>query len=327
MSSSPYADLAPLVGPDRQWLSLFVDVTDRPELDDVAIERLAGLAADAGATDALVAAARDELRLPLPDDVGGRAVFIGDDGTVHCEDGPDGPGVDRAFLGPLPRLGPVLEWRQSTLDHAVITVAPGLVELVRFPSDDEESLTSLGRSPDEALDRLREQPVLDLDLVVVAGDLRETDHLRRALVDVLPATTDIRPAEDGVPLADSVVRLVADTAARRTIGALNEFRFQKTHDAAVDGADDVVDALAAGRGDLLLVHDDPDDDRTVWFGPGSSDISMAVGATTPTEGRLVDAAIRVALRQDMAIRVIPSTGERGPRGDIAVVSRDPATTV
>ena len=328
-TSSPYADLAPLCGPDHTWLSLFVDLDDRRvdphDRADAAIE----VARERGATDALLTRAREPLLAPVPDGIGGRAVVVSDDGTLHHEDGPEGPGVTRAFLGPLPRLGPILEWRQSVVAHAAITVMPSGVELVTFPAEGEGSIIPLGPTTGDAVDAVRAAPLADsaltdMELIVLDGEDTALDRIRRALAEVVPATTEIRVAEPGITLADSVVRHVSDVAARRTVGALNEFRFQRTHDAAVDGIDGVVAALARGHGDLLLVHDDPLDERMAWFGPGSSDIALEAGPTTPTEGRLVDIAMRLAILQDKAIRVIPSTGERGPAGDLAVVARDPA---
>lgn len=320
--STFHHDLAPLLRPDRTWLSLFVDITDTSDIESVTAEAVT-VARARGAAESLLTLASDHLRAPIPDGVGGRAVIVSDDGTVHREDGPEGPGVTRAFVDPLPRIGPLLEWRQSIVSHAVVTVAPTLVEIVTFPAAGESEVVELGASVDEAIGRLADSLGDVFDLVVLAGDELGLDRLRRALVDTLPATTDVRMAEPELPLAESTVRHVADVAARRTVAALNEFRFQKTHDAAVEGADAVIDALSRGHGDLLLLHDDPTDERTAWFGPGSSEIATANGPTTPTEGRLVDAVLRMAVHQDKAIRMIPSTGPRGPADDLGLVVRDP----
>lgn len=322
---SPYADLAPLCGPDHTWLSLFVPVAGGDPASRVAAAL--DVAGAAGATDALITVARDQLARPVPAGSGGRGVIVSDEGKAHLEHGPEGPGATRAFVGPLPRLAPLLEWRQSVVDHAVVTITPGLVELVTFPAGGDGSISTLGTTIDEAVDRVAESAVVGRELVVLAGAETDVARIRRALVDALPTTTEIRVAEPDLPLSDSVVRHVADVAARRTIGALNEFRFQKTHEAAVEGIEAVVAALGRGDGDLVLVHDDPADERTAWFGPGSSDIALEAGATTPTEGRLVDAVIRMAILQDKAIRVIPSTGSRGPEDDLALVVRDPGVRI
>ena len=121
-------------------------------------------------------------------------------------------------------------------------------------------------------------------------------------------------------------RAVADKVARSTVAALQDFRFLTAHDAAVDGVDRTVAMLSRSDGHQLLVHDDPADQRRLWFGPRGCDIATERSDVCDRDGRLVDVAIRSATLQTMAVRVVPSTGDNGPADDIALLLRDPTVS-
>ena len=76
---------------------------------------------------------------------------------------------------------------------------------------------------------------------------------------------------------------------------------------------------------LLIVSDDPDDRRTAWFGPGPSQISAeaavlrSLGAEPVVEARLVDVAVRGALRTGAGILVLP--GGEGPDEGLGAILR------
>ena len=82
----------------------------------------------------------------------------------------------------------------------------------------------------------------------------------------------------------------------------------------MEGTGPTIAALAAARVDTLLIHDDPDDARTAWFGPepgmvAESAAALAdMGVDRPREARLVDVAIRAAFATGAAVRLIPSVG-------------------
>jgi hypothetical protein len=88
-----------------------------------------------------------------------------------------------------------------------------------------------------------------------------------------------------------------------------------------------VAALQRAQVETLLVHDDPTDDRSLWFGPDGVHLSMAAGSlselgvTSPQEGRLADVLIRAALATSSDVRIVPTTSENGPTEDVGAILR------
>jgi hypothetical protein len=93
---------------------------------------------------------------------------------------------------------------------------------------------------------------------------------------------------------------LADT----TLAALDRFDESDPHH-VVKGIPATLAALAAGRVATLFVADDPDDERTAWFGP---DVLCATGRDaiggTASRGRLIDVAVRAALLTDAEVRIV-----------------------
>jgi len=160
-------------------------------------------------------------------------------------------------------------------------------------------------------------------LVVVTGDVRALqllrEHLPQPVLDLVREVEGSRgpgAADAGLDeITDEVVKLVATVAAEDTVEFLRQFKQEQgQHDLAAQGVAATLAALAAARVDTLLIHDDPDDERTAWFGaePGMvaateaalTDLGAAAGA--PQEARLVDVAIRAAFATGAAVRIIPS---------------------
>lgn len=90
---------------------------------------------------------------------------------------------------------------------------------------------------------------------------------------------------------------------------------------AVQGAPAVLHALARGRVRTLLVTDSGDaDERVAWFGENPTELSGHRGdlerlGAHPRLGRLVDAAVRAAIRTDADVRVLrPGTAGAPAQG-------------
>jgi hypothetical protein len=162
-------------------------------------------------------------------------------------------------------------------------------------------------------------------LVVVAGDVRALqlfrEHLPQPVLDLVREVDGSRGpggADTGLDqIADEVVKLVATVAAEDTVEFLRQFKQEEgQHDLAAQGVAATLAALAAARVDTLLIHDDPDDDRTAWFGPAPGMVAeteaaltgLGTGAGAPQQARLVDVAIRAAFASGAAVRMIPSVG-------------------
>lgn len=157
-------------------------------------------------------------------------------------------------------------------------------------------------------------------LIVVAGDVRALQLLREHLPDrtaeLLREVDGSRAPGSGLDeIADDVVKLTATVVAEDTVEFLRQFKEERgQRDLAVEGAKSTIEALAAARVDTLLIHDDPDDDRTAWFGPESGMVAQTknaladLGVADPQKARLVDVAIRAAFTTSAAVRIVPSVG-------------------
>jgi hypothetical protein len=157
-------------------------------------------------------------------------------------------------------------------------------------------------------------------LIVVAGDVRAlqllNEHLPAQTAELVREVDGSRAPGSGLDeIADDVVKLAATVAAEDTVEFLRLFKQERgQRDLAVAGAKDTIAALAAARVDTLLIHDDPDDDRTAWFGPDPGMVAQTqnalgdLGVANPVKGRLVDVAIRAAFTTGAAVRIVPSAG-------------------
>jgi hypothetical protein len=134
------------------------------------------------------------------------------------------------------------------------------------------------------------------------------------------------PGVDTERMEAEVRRWVRDAAARTTVAVIEKFREEYgQHDRAADGVDATLEALSESRVDLLLVHDDPGDERPAWSGPDPVPIAATAGplqdlGITETEpGRLVDAAMRAALATGAGVRLVPKAG--GPTDGLGAILR------
>jgi hypothetical protein len=108
------------------------------------------------------------------------------------------------------------------------------------------------------------------------------------------------------------VRQVSDSVATTTVGLLRQFGFLAGHHSAVEGMEETLTALREHRHGVLLIHDDPVDDRRVSLGETPSDLHATPAIGRSDSARFVDAAIRAAIIGGIRVHVIPSTGANGP---------------
>jgi hypothetical protein len=282
------------------------------------------------------------------------------DGLVHVEHSPDLPPADRAVWSVLPPLVPVLGWRQSFPPHvAVLADRAGADILVyrhgRAAVEDEAGgdQDPLARSSPGGWSQRRFQQRaentwehnaadvathlvdlvdrFDARLVVAAGDVRALELLQKALPGSVTERFEVVDggrSEDGSEeeFARAVQRRLAGAVATDTVNLLAKFREELgQHDRAADGPEGTMAALAAAQVEVLLVHEDPTDDRRALFGPEPTqvglrpDILAALGVDAPTEAPLVDVAVRAALGTGSGVRVVPA-GD-GPTGGLGAILR------
>ncbi len=256
----------------------------------------------------------------------------------------------RTTFAPLPRLSTELDWRRRRVPHAVVVVDRTGADVViddgsttetevvegtdfpihkpkaggwsqqRFQRRAEDSWERHARQVADALAARAEIP----EVVVVAGGPRMVSELIDALPDGLAdrvVEIDGGRAEgvDVDAMADDIQRALDDHAARRLADLLSRARRSDP-----DGLAEVLATLSQGLADALVVHDDPDDERTAWFLPdgpvGALGAHELVGlGQEPVEDRLVDVAIRSGLLIGAEVVIGPPSRATG---GLAVTTRN-----
>jgi hypothetical protein len=356
-------ELAELVRSEGPFVTVYLtteaDIDNAAQRSEQRWKTLRGDLAGAGASKA----ALDTIEALVPDaHLEGQclAAVAGPDGVCHVEHQPEPPRRDVGRVAPLPSIVPLLEWRQVSPPHVVVLadregadlvavrhaaeeirreaggtdgpirkVGPGGWSQRRYQQRAENTWQQNAQDVANELVRLADQ--VNARLVVAAGDVRAlqllTDGLPRSLAERLQVVEGGRAA--GVSLdavAEDVVRAVATAVAADTVEVLRKFREERGQgDRAADGPAATLTALAAAQVDMLLVHDDPDDERTAWFGPEPNQVGTTAaavagfGASQPVEGRLVDVAVRAALGTGAGVQVVPGGG--GPKGGLGAILR------
>lgn len=278
-----------------------------------------------GAGEKAIRAIEARLGLPAPEHTAGHCLIAAADGTTIVDHAADPPHYDLAFVDTLPYSAPLLEWDQRRVAHVVVTVGDDGADITSFDVNHRTEITvhsdeSAGPGPAHGLaDAVAEVcDGISARLVVVAGPEGMIGSVAEALVARLPLTCRVvKESVDNLDeLVDLVIRHVSDTVARTTVEHLRDHRFLRTHEAAVDGINDTIAALAGGAAERILIHDDPADQRRLWVGPGPTDLSLTQTGNF-VQARLNDALIRSAVLQGADVYIIPSTGETGPDEDTA----------
>jgi hypothetical protein len=150
-----------------------------------------------------------------------------------------------------------------------------------------------------------------------------------ARFDNLPFVGEVlawRQAERPYVLVRTDRRQVATAAARDTVAEIERFRAaREAEHLATDGPAETVPALQRSEVDVLLVHEDPDDQRRAWFGKDATAVALSagelisMGTSQPSEGPLVAVALRAALGTGAQVHVIPAHG--GPRDGVGALLR------
>ena len=263
------------------------------------------------------------LALPAPDDTAAVAILAAANGSTVVDHGAEPPAHDYAVVDTLPYAAPLLEWHQRRLAHLVVTLDDDGADIAIFGLDHYVRLDEVVATDDHLAHEIeRRIDEVGAELVVLAGHpaiaTATADRLRPRVPHICRIVTEPL-TQTSAELADVAVRHVSDTTARATVRLLRERRFLASHDAAVDGTAETLRALDHGTADYLLIHDDPTDQRRCWIGPGATAISLEQRRSA-RQARLVDAAIRSAVLQDIPVHIIPRTGATGPADDTAALT-------
>jgi hypothetical protein len=231
------------------------------------------------------------------------AVIADAEQILHVEHGPALNSDDEATWGPIPRLLPIIGWRQSEPPYVVVLidrtgadlfgVRRGSPELHagiegehdvirkvqaggwsqrRYQQRAEDSWEQNAEQVAAAVERLvvQIQPVF----VAVAGDVRAVGLLRESLPKEVDELVHVinreipRKLEGDDPVPEDVWALVQQHVRETTEGLLARFEEERGQkDKAVEGVEATARALARAQVAVLLVADRSDDDQPLWFGP------------------------------------------------------------
>jgi hypothetical protein len=320
------ADLAGLALGRPPFVSVYLDLS--AEHRDTLSERIAAVAdglLELGATPEMVKRATTPFLAPRSDRAA-MGVVCSTDGRSMIASSPEPLARDLGDLAPVPRLAPMIEWGQQMVTHAVIRRGDDEgVQLTVFGADGTSEPAAA--ADDDRVEELVERAVVhEPSVVFVIGDrfapLVERFH-------ELIVTNELRPdcriveLADGTDgdVADAVVRHTASVVAERQVELLRDFRFERAHGQAVEGVDDVLDAVNAGRVSTLLVDADPDDHRRLVVGPDArlTRPNDPPDPDGPPRVHLAEGLIWATLARGGQAVVMPSTGERGPDDDVGAL--------
>lgn len=280
-----------------------------------------------GAPTAVIAAIDARRTLPAPSDAAGLAIIAAADGTTVVDHGLEPPHHDVGVVDTLPYVAPLFEWEQRRVSHVVVNLDDRAdAHIVGFgPGPWSTAIETTARIDHAVDDAATTALAIGARLVVVSGPRGIAEDLRSGLTGRLSADCRVvvdHDARTPDELAESTVRLVSDATARATVGHLKELRFLATHGGAAEGVPDTLAALRERRVRLLLIHDDPSDERRVST-VGPLELSTDLRPPAADHARLVDACICAAVRADADVYIIPSTGPQGPADNIGALTTDP----
>jgi hypothetical protein len=272
------------------------------------------------------------------------AVIADADGIRHLEHGPAVSPNDEATWGALPGLLPILEWRQSEPPYLVVLTdrtgadifgfARGLPDAIRAEVEgdhdeirrvkpggwshrryQERAEDSWRENAEQVADRVaRLAQDIDAERVIVAGDVRAVELLRKALPDRINELVHVvegeRPWEGkGDPMPEETRDIVERHVRATTDRLLERFAEERgQHDKAVEGVDGTARALARAQAAVLLIA--PSEiDRELSFGPepallGSVDELTDLGVDAPELAPARDVLIRAALGTGAGVRIL-----------------------
>ena len=345
------SDLQGVLDPNGQFLTVYLTTEPGENAGQHTALRWKALAHEAEGHKAAPAALEAVTPLLRDAHKGGRCLCVVVDGEGeirHRSHHPAPPRKDVARWGTLPSLAPMIEWRQTSPPHVVVLIDRVGADIAVFESLDSGDFHVEVAGDDEVIHKVvtggwsqrryqqraentweanAKEVAAELSrivekvharVIVVAGDVRAVQLMRDALPDsvkhVLHEVEGSRSPDGSVDaVASEAVTLVATAVASDTAELLAKFREELgQHDRAANGPREVASALEGGQVETLLIHDDPDDERTCWIGPEPFHLALDaetlqnMGVETPLEVRLVDGFLRAAIGTSARVRVVPS---------------------
>ena len=170
-------------------------------------------------------------------------------------------------------------------------------------------------------------------VVVAVGDQREVDLVHKHLPQRLQDSFLHLPGGRGEDGSNALVqRRVADALALRvaqsSLDLLEEYAQERGQGKrAVDGVEDVVEALRKAQVATLILTTDAAAYSTLFFGPDPSMVATraddltGLGVDNPQEGPMLDVLIRAALGTGADVQLVPHELATAPVGGVGAVLR------
>ncbi|MGW2248714.1 baeRF2 domain-containing protein [Kitasatospora sp. NPDC001660] len=319
-------------------LSVYFDLDPRPEMGLDAEERWQGLCRDLASQGAGTHELDALTRRFLSSQPGSGvlAAFATGGEVVHSAVLPGCEQRDLVLRAPLPRLLPLLAWRQDRPAHVVAVIDRTGADLRLYPDGATEGVRRTVIGPDDEIERnrpggrsqMRYQhraedswehnavqvaealgtalAEVDAHVLMLAGDVRARQYLTKHLPTWVRHNVSIRPVSgsrspDGAwPHRMAQVETETCRAGQeRTTALLRGYVEQLSpRGHAVEGIYATVRALADGALRTLLITDGLAGRRTAWFGPGPTDIADQPASLPPD--------LKPVLRADLADTAIRS---------------------
>jgi hypothetical protein len=353
-------DLVEVVRGQAPFVSVYLrtepDIENAAQRSEVRWRNLRGDLETAGVDDDVL----EQIDALVPEahlDGAGLAVIADAGGVRLVDHGPLRDTDDRAVVGDVPVLAPIVRWRQEQPTALVVLadrqgadvfalrrsdpdiertvegaeqpirkVGPGGWSQRRYQERAENTWEENAESVADVVHRLADR--VEPRVIAIAGDVRAVTLLQGALRDELRSRVRVvageRPWEgSGDAIPDEVHDVVAE-AVRADGDAVPERLREELgqQDLAAEGLEATATALAQARVALLVVADTGD--AHVWIGDDALQISTkaddlrALGVDDPHEVDAADALIRAALASGAGVRVYDT---RDPDGPLAL---DPA---
>lgn len=267
-------------------------------------------------------------------------------------------------VAPLPHLMPLVDDLTTQVPHVVVlTDRTGADVSAYFDSgtDAADEVTVKGHAPDirkvsvggwsqhryqhraedgwianakEIVNKVVELvDEVQAQVVVVVGDQREVDqvvaHLPQRLHDRVVQLPGGRAADGSEQLLPGrIADALALRVAQSSLDLLDQYAQERGQGKrAVDGVEDVVEALRKAQVATLLVTTDAAAYSTLFFGPEPTHLATraedltGLGVEHPQEGPMVDVLLRAALGTGADVQLVPHELATAPDGGVGAVLR------
>jgi hypothetical protein len=171
------------------------------------------------------------------------------------------------------------------------------------------------------------------ETIVAVGDQREVGLVHKHLPQHLQGSFVEVPGGRSQDGSDALVRqriadVLALRVAKQSLDLLEDYAQERGQGKrAVDGVEDVVEALRKAQVGTLLLTTDAAAYSTLFFGPEPMHLATraedltALGVDTPQEGPMIDVLIRAALGSGADVQRVPHELATAPQGGVGALLR------